>query len=304
MNLLLTGAFPYTEEQLNKIKSIGYNITYIKEERHKLDIDLAIFDVVVCNSLFLYNDINLFSNLKYIQLTSAGFDRVPLEHVKEKGIIINNAKGVYSIPMAEWVILKILEIYKKSKVFYENQKNHIWEKQRDILELTDKNALIIGFGNVGEEIAKRLKAFNAKVIAADIREVESIYIDEFVSMDTLNKTLSKADIVILTLPLNQKTKKIVDKDFIKLLKNNSILINVARGGVINESDLISNIRRNKFLGVVLDVFEEEPLCEKSELWDLTNVIITPHNSFVSNKINDRMFSLIREKLTNFYEENV
>lgn len=296
MKLLLTGAFKYSQEQLNMIQSLGYEVTFVQDERVPLDIDVSEFEAVVCNSLFLYNDITRFKKLEFIQLTSAGLDRVPLDYLKEKGIKLFNAKGVYSIPMAEWVVLKILEIYKKSRKFYDNQAEHKWDKQRDLLELTDKTASIIGFGSVGYEVAKRLKAFDVKVIGVGRRKIESDLLDEYYLIEDIDQVLNKSDIVILTLPLTEETRHLIDRDKIKNMKDNSVLVNVSRGGVIDEAALIEAIQCGKFLGVALDVFEEEPISKDDLLWDLENVIITPHNSFISDKVSDRLFECIEANL--------
>ena len=186
MHLLLTGALNYSEEQLNKIKKLGYEIVYVQDERIPLQIDVSKIDAVVCNGLFLYNDIRKFNNLKFIQLTSAGLDKVPLDFINEQGIKLFNAKGVYSIPMAEWIVLKILEIYKKSRQFYVAQQNHKWEKHRDLLELTDKTAAIIGYGDVGYEVAKRLKAFDLYVIGVGRRDLETQVIDDYCLINEVN----------------------------------------------------------------------------------------------------------------------
>jgi phosphoglycerate dehydrogenase-like enzyme len=297
MKLLLTGAFKYSQEQLNMIQSLGYEVTFVQDERVPLDIDVSEFEAVVCNSLFLYNDITRFKKLEFIQLTSAGLDRVPLDYLKEKGIKLFNAKGVYSIPMAEWVVLKILEIYKKSRKFYDNQAEHKWDKQRDLLELTDKTASIIGFGSVGYEVAKRLKAFDVKVIGVGRRKIESDLLDEYYLIEDIDQVLNKSDIVILTLPLTEETRHLIDRDKIKFMKDNSVLVNVSRGGVIEEAALVDAIQNERFLGVALDVFEEEPLSKESLLWEFENVIITPHNSFVSDKVSERLFELIIQNLT-------
>ncbi|MFP4698133.1 MAG: NAD(P)-dependent oxidoreductase [Eubacteriales bacterium] len=293
--LLLTGAFKYSREQLNKLERLGYEIVFVQDERKALNNDVSDIDAVVCNSLFNYNDIKEFKNLRIIQLTSAGLDRVPLDRITEQGIRLFNARGVYSIPMAEWVILKILEIYKKSRVFYKNQEQHKWEKHRDLLELTDKTAVIIGYGSVGAEIAKRLKVFGVNVISVDRQIREDDYVDEYILIDDLDTALVKSDIIILSLPLTDETRHLINKDRINLMKANVVLINVSRGGIIDETDLIESLRGDKFLGVALDVFEEEPLNE-SLLWDFENVIITPHNSFVSDKMNERLFELMVENL--------
>ena len=293
--LLLTGAFEYSGEQLINLEDLGYEIVFVQDERKTLNIDVSDIDTLVCNSLFLYNDIKEFKNLKTIQLTSAGLDRVPLDYINEKGIQLFNARGVYSIPMAEWAILKTLEIYKKSRVFYKHQEEHKWRKQRDILELTDKTATIIGYGNIGTEIAKRLKAFGVNIISVDRKVKEDEYVSESILIDNLESAFMKSDIIFLTLPLTDDTKHLINEEKIKVMKDDVVLINVARGGIIDETALIESLNKNKFLGVALDVFEEEPLKE-SPLWDLEQVIITPHNSFFSDKVNKRLFELIIENL--------
>lgn len=296
MKLLLTGAFNYSEEQLNQLHNLGYEILYIQDEREPIHFDVSSIDVVVCNSLFLYQDITRFDSLKLIQLISAGLDRIPLDYIKKKGIKVFNAKDVYSIPMAEWALLKVLEIYKRSKEFYKNQEQHKWEKQRNLLELTDKTASIIGFGSVGLELAKRLKAFGVNVIGLGRRKIESEYLDETLLIKDIDEALKKSDIIVLTLPLTRETRHLIDKEKINIMKDKAVLVNLARGGIIDEVDLINALKEGKFLGVALDVFEDEPLGE-SLLWDFENVVITPHNSFVSDKVNDRLFELIIENLT-------
>lgn len=296
MKTLITGAFKYTEEQLQELKKLGLEIQIMKDERMDTNINLSEIEFVICNSLFLYHDIRKFNSLKIIQFTSAGLDRVPLEYIKEKNIKIFNARGVYSIPMAEWTILKILEIYKHSKSFYEKQEKHIWEKDRDILELNSKTACIIGYGNVGQEIAKRLKAFNMTIIAIDKKQIDDNVVDRSYLISDIKGILKYSDINIFTLPLTEETRGIVDRDMISYMKDNTILINIARGALVNEEDLIDMIEKGKFLGVFLDVFENEPLKSNSKLWDFENVIITPHNSFVSENNGDRLYKVIYENI--------
>ena len=128
MKLLLTGAFKCTDEQTEYIKSLGHEIVFVQDEREKIDFDVSDIEGVICNGLFVYNSIEQFKSLKYIQLTSAGYDRVPMEYIKKHGIEIHNARGVYSVPMAEFAVSGILQLIKQSRFFYENQKQHIWKK--------------------------------------------------------------------------------------------------------------------------------------------------------------------------------
>lgn len=293
MNILLTGAFSYSNAQIKKIESLGYNVTFIKNELEELNIDVSNIDVVICNRLFLHNDINKFKNLKVIQTTSAGLDRIPLEYTKKNNIRVFNAGNSYSIPMAEFAIMQLLNIYKNNKQFVKNQLKQKWEVNRELEELSDKKVLIMGFGNVGFEIAKRLYNFVSEIYAYDIKKVDY---DKVIYVSDYKKIIETIDIIILTMPLVKETKYIVNKSFIENLKQGSTLINVSRGKLINEKDLIEAIKSNKFLGVALDVFEEEPLYIENELWSFDNVYITPHNSFVSKINKERLFKVILENL--------
>ncbi len=299
MKLLLTGAFSYTDEQLSILKNSGFEITFVQDECTELSIDVSEFDAVVCNNLFKYNDPEKFSSLKAVQLTSAGFDRVPVGYFASHSISLFNAKGVYSVPMAEWVILKVLEIYKNSAEFYKQQKKKIWEKHRDLQEINGKTVLIAGVGSVGCECAKRFQAFGAKVLGADLFDSKSPYVNEFIHIDNIKDALRRADITVLTLPLNKSTENLFSENLLSIMKDDSILINVSRGGIINEEDLITQMKNGKFSGVALDVFEEEPLSAESPLWTLPRLLITPHNSFVSDGTAERMFNLIYKNLTEF-----
>lgn len=294
MNILITGAITLNENFKKNILELNNNIMFQQHEKDELICDYSWVEGVICNSLFLYHDITKFKNLKYIQLTSAGYDRVPHNYIIQNNIKIYNAKGVYSIPMAEFVISSVLQIYKQNRFFNDNQKKHIWEKNRNLLELFGKNVCILGCGNVGTECAKRFKAFECNVYGVDINIYQNKYFDEIINIKSLNEILPKGDIVVLTLPLTSLTKHLFDKNKFNLMKENAILINISRGAIINTDDLINY--SSKLNAIILDVFEEEPLNENSPLWNMSNVIITPHNSFVGENNNARLYKLILNNL--------
>lgn len=301
MKLLLTGAFKCTDEQIEYLKSLGHDIVFFGDEREKLDFDVSDIEGVICNGLFVYNDIEQFRSLKYIQLTSAGFDRVPMDYINQHGIEIHNARGVYSVPMAEFALTGILQLVKQSRFFYENQKQHIWEKSRTLGELAGKTAVIVGAGNIGSEVAKRLKAFDVTVVGIDITTDQRPYFDKIELFNNLDEQLKAADIIVLTLPLTDDTKGMFDKSKFDLMKNSCIFVNIARGQLVVENDLIDALNNKKISGAVLDVFETEPLEKTSPLWDMDNVIITPPNSFVGQN-NKRMFDVIISNLENYFNE--
>ena len=210
MKILVTGAFQLNSDAKETIEDMGHELYFHKDERETV-LAPEIFDAVICNGLFLYNDIKKFTNLKHIQLTSAGFDRIDVNFCNEKGIKLFNARGVYSIPIAEWAVLKILELYKKSKKFYENEKQHLWEKEREIFELFGKSAIIVGCGSIGTEIAKRLKVFGVKIVGVDIFNPGNDY-DEYFDINDINKALKEADIVVSTVPLTESTNCLFNKE--------------------------------------------------------------------------------------------
>lgn len=297
INLLITGAFCCEEYNIKKLEELNIKVSFHKDEQENVK-NADLYDAVICNGLFLYNDIKKFKNLKYIQLTSAGYDRVPIEYIKEHNIKIFNAKGVYSIPIAEWALAKILELYKKSRCFYTNQEKMLWKKERKIFELYGKTAVIVGCGSIGTEIAKRLKVFGVKILGIDIFKADENYFEEYYDIKSMNEAIKKADFVILTVPLTDDTYHLFNKDKFDIMKQNCVFCNFSRGKVVNEYDLVSALENKKIYGAILDVFEEEPLEEKSEFWNFENVIITPHNSFVGENNNERLFNVILNNLKN------
>lgn len=299
MKLLVTGAFNATAEQLDMLSSLGFEIMFQKDERSESECDFSEADAIICNGIFCYHDISEFKNLKFIQLTSAGLDRVPLDEIRERNIVLFNARGVYSVPMAEFALAGVLSVYKHLNAFCENQKLHIWQKDRNLRELCGETVVTVGCGSVGTECAKLFSAFGAKIIAVDIAKPENEIYNDYYDIKELEKALEIADVVVLTVPLTDETRGLFESEMFSHFKDGSVLVNISRGAVVNENDLIDALKKETLSGAVLDVFENEPLDENSELWDMKNVLITPHNSFVSAKNNARLFSLVCENLKTF-----
>ncbi len=298
MNLLITGAWGEGSKRIPEIEAMGHNTSFLQFEKEKLPCEYEWVEGIICNGIFLYHNIEKFVNLKYIQLTSAGFDRVPIEYIRSHNIRIHNARGVYSVPMAEFVVWGILDFYKKNKVFIENQNKHIWEKQRNLLELSNKTVCILGCGSVGIECAKRLKAFDTKVLGVDIVNVDVEFFDSFFSFDDIKSAIEISDIVIITLPLTEQTNCLFNDEIFDVMKKNSLLVNISRGGIVDTNSLIKALN-NKLSGALIDVFESEPLDNASPLWDLDNIIITPHNSFVGEGNNERLYNVIIKNLKSY-----
>ena len=330
MKLLLTGAWAGAKENKPELESMGHQVLFLQQEKEALPCSYDWVEGVVCNGLFQHHAIERFENLRFIQLTSAGTDRVSLAEIRRRGIEIHNAAGVYSIPMAEFALAGVLQLYKQSGFFYENQRKHRWEKHRGLLELHGKTVCIVGCGSVGTECAKRFQAFGSRVLGVNrtVSKEQRQYFDRIVGLDQLDQILSQADIVLISIALTEKTWHLMNADRFTCMKPGAILVNVARGAIVDQDLLIECLTRSQVRtdsigeqsetgaaysfrkgeyqlpalgGAVLDVFEEEPLSEDSILWDMDNVILTPHNSFVGDGNRKRLNDVILGNINHFFE---
>lgn len=299
MNLLLTGCFKYTEEQLEKIHDLGYEIFFLQQEKDVLPLNASDVEATVCNGLFLSHDISTFSNLKFIQLTSAGYDRVPVDIIKGRNIELHNARGVYSTPMAEWALFRVLENYKQGWFFKQEQDACRWTKHRGLREISGRKVAVIGAGNVGQEVAKRFRALGSEITGFDIHTNTTPFFDKMQLTDNLENAIDGYDIIVITAPLLPSTKGLISRKVLQNLKENAILVNIARGGLIDERVMCDVLAERKDVFAALDVFEQEPLPKDSPIWKMDNVALSPHNSFVSDGNNQRMFDVMYHNLKNF-----
>lgn len=300
MKLLMT--YNYGDEAFKEIEEMGYEISYISENEITEDMKFEEVEVLVCYNPFEKLDISSMKNLKWIQVSSIGVDQVPRKEVLKRDIVVTNNRGGYSIPIGEFVVMRILEIMKNTKYFNSIQTNKRWRLTTDVLELYNKRVLILGTGTIGIEVAKRLKGFGVEIIGVNTNGKPVEFFDKTVSMRNLNDEVEKADVLVLALPHTKDTDNILDEKMLRSMKKDSSIINVSRGNLIDEVALVELLEEGYFRGVALDVFKEEPLSEDSLLWELDRVYITPHNSWVSEKRNERRLELILENLKRYIEK--
>ncbi|WP_286315669.1 phosphoglycerate dehydrogenase [Romboutsia ilealis] len=289
----------YGKEKFDKIKELGYEIIYCNENIVTNNEDVDSTDILVTYNPFKTLDINKMDNLKYIQTTSIGIDQIPVDKILNRDIVIANNKGGYSIPIGEWIVMSILEIYKNSKKFHGQQINKKWKMNFSITELSGKKIGFIGTGTLATEAAKRLQGFDVEVWGVNTTGNNKEYFDKCFKSDEMDEVFKTCDVVVVTIPATKETLGIINKDKFEIMKNGSVFINVGRGNIINEEDLIRYI--HKFRGVALDVFEHEPLDKNSKLWEFDNVIITPHNSWVSDNNEERTFNMVYSNLKKYIE---
>lgn len=291
MKVVLTKAQRWHDDIREKIEALGYEIIDHGDEAEAFTDEEYGCDALVGLNPFRGADVDKFRSLKLFQAISAGYETLPVEKLKEKGVAFANARDVYSVPIAEFTIMRILEIYKKAMKFRKQQTEHIWEKDFRMQELTDKRAAVLGTGSIGAQIAKRLKAFDAVTIGFNRSGRSAEYFDEVHSIDELKNMVNGLDIIIVALPLNDGSIHIIDKNILEKMHKKSILINIGRGQSVDTRALCEILKEERIMGAALDVFEEEPLPDNDPLWDMDNLIFSPHTCSGSNYMNKRIYDL-------------
>lgn len=260
-------------------------------------------DIIMVMPSFCSNDtLDKYPNLKWIQLLTAGFDNIDLNYLKNRGIELSNANDVFSIAIAEDVISKMLYINKNMKFYEENRNNKLWEDKLVEHEIAGSTIGIIGVGSIGFETAKRLKNFETKILGYRRSLKPKAYFDEIYNdQKGLEHILRESDYIILAVPLNNDTKHLINDETLKLMKKSAVLINVARGEVVDQDALIKALENKVIRAAALDVTTPEPLNKESKLWELDNVFLSPHTSNLSPYTVNRLVSRLISNLEKKYE---
>lgn len=238
-------------------------------------------------------------NLRWIHTISAGVNHVLFPYLIDSDIVLTNAAGVYDVSVAEMVLAYMLTIVKRLPEFREQQLAHCWN-ETTVGELRGLTLGVVGLGSLGTQVARLAQAFGMRVVATKRRPKQGGELaDLLLPPDQLHDLLVQSDFVVLSVPLLEETRHLIDAQALAQMKPDAWLINVARGAVVDEHALATALREGKIGGAGLDVFQEEPLPEDSPLWDLPNTLITPHNSGLSNRLYQRSADLFLENLRRY-----
>jgi phosphoglycerate dehydrogenase-like enzyme len=239
--------------------------------------------------------------LRWIHSASAGIDRVATPLVRSRGITVTNARGVFSRPIAEYLVMMLLAIARRLPQLLELQRERTWQPLRGI-ELGRLTVGIIGYGSIGSELARLLEPFGTRILATR-RHAErgagdsaNVMIHGF---DELDRVLGEADVVVLTAPLTEETAGMIGAPQLQSMRESAWLINIARGRLIDDLALRRALESGWIAGAVLDVFNDEPLPPDSPLYDTPNLLITPHTSWSSDRVVERGVELFIENLRHY-----
>lgn len=245
-------------------------------------------------------DVSFAPNVEWLHSFSAGVDRILTPAVAASNSIVSNSRGVHKTPIAEHIIGCMLMFTRGFHTTFHNQGQHLWKKAASLDEISGKVVLVVGMGEIGSEAARLAAAFNARVWALSRSAKERPDFVERVGTNAdLERMLPDADFVVITLPHTDETHHLFNKNLFAKMKPTAVIINIGRGGIINEVDLIEALKAGHIAGAGLDVTEVEPLPAASPLWDMPNVILTPHHSGLSAKYMDRAAEVLARNLEAF-----
>lgn len=296
MNLFFADPRPYPVGFEEALQKLGYTV-YLHKENTPFP-QPEIIDLMIGTKYFAKFDCEPFTKLRFLQLNSAGYDRVPIAKLKGLGITIANARGVYSDPIAEWVVMQWLVAMKMTHAVYQNQKLKEW-KYFGAKEAKGAEVLIVGTGDIAHEIAKRLRPFHVRISGVNTngRKIEGF--DDTFSISELQERIGHYDTVMLTLPFNEATKNMFDAEMIAAMKPGAGILNIGRGGVVDENALAEALNQGRLGYSAFDVFEVEPLPQDSPLWTAQNSIVSPHISYSGQFTKQRLAELTLCNLTKF-----
>jgi D-3-phosphoglycerate dehydrogenase len=246
-----------------------------------------------------WDEVVRIGRLKWIQSSAAGLDHCLVPSVVESDICVTSASGVLADQVAEHALALVLASLRSLPEFFRAQNAKRFQR-RPTRDLHRATVGIVGFGGVGRRIAEVLAAFKTRILATDMYPVDKPdHVDQLWPADQLVRLLNESDIVILCVPLTELTRGMMNADTLSVMKPQALLVNVARGPVVVEADLVDALRRATIAAAALDVTEEEPLAPESPLWDLPNVIITPHVAGQSARRADDMTDFFCRNLVRY-----
>lgn len=238
-------------------------------------------------------------SLKWIHSISAGVEHALDDFLRTAPVVLTNARGVFDLPIAETVLAYILMIVKKMPTFLAQQREHRWKKQA-LREAHGLTVGIVGLGSIGAEIARLCTALGMRVLAIRRRLEEGApNVTQLLPPEQLEQLLAQADFVVLALPLTAETRGLIGAAQLRAMRPEAWLINIARGAIVDEAALIQALQNGVIAGAALDVFATEPLPPDSLLWDMPNVIITPHNSWSTPHLEAREATLFLDNLERY-----
>ena len=302
---------PIHEEGINLLKN---NSNFEYEVVNNVDTEFLKSKIKDCDGISIRTAklsgdvIEAANNLKIISRHGVGYDNIDLEVSKKKGITLAITATANAVAVAEHVMFMILNISKRGSMYDDTVKSGKFNERNKLpktVELWNKNILIAGFGRIGQALIKRCLGFEMNVFVFD-PFVSKEFIEKLggTKVDNLSETSKDIDAMSLHIPLNDETKNIINYELLKSMKKNCIIINAARGGIVNEVDLDRALNENLIFGAGLDVFETEPPAENNPLLKNKKVFLSPHTAAFTEECMTRMGKETIQNIFDFFDGNL
>ncbi|MBN1246588.1 MAG: D-2-hydroxyacid dehydrogenase [Anaerolineae bacterium] len=238
-------------------------------------------------------------SVRWVQTMTAGIDHALRALPPGREVVITNASGVFDVPIAEMVLTYILTMAKRIPEFLAQQREKNWHLLR-LREVAGLTVGIVGLGGIGGEIAARCQALGMTVVATRRHpERGGRGVDRVLGSDQLYELLAMADYVVVATPLTEETRGLIDAEALRQMRPDAVLINIARGAIVDEAALVAALQEGIIGGAALDVFEQEPLPPSSPFWGMPNVLVTPHNSWSTPQLRTREAALFLDNLARY-----
>jgi phosphoglycerate dehydrogenase-like enzyme len=234
---------------------------------------------------------------------SAGVGHLPMDAFAERDVAVTNASGVHGPNVAEYVVGAMLSFVRRFDVARDRKAAREW-RHFQVDELAGSTVTVVGLGAIGEAVVERVTPFDVETVGVRYSPEKGGPTDEVIGFDrdAFHDALSRTDFFVLTCPLTDETEGLVDAEAFATLPSDAVLVNVARGPVVDTDALVSALRGNELAGAALDVTDPEPLPEGHPLWHLSNVMLTPHNAGHTPKYVDRLADIVAENAEGYLEQ--
>ena len=319
-DVMVLSTLRFTDELLDKLRSVSPRLVVKQRTCHDAEeVEQALEDSVeVLYTVYLPANLSRASRLQWVQMHAAGVDHVLDHPIMKSDMLLTTASGIHATPIAEYVFASILAFNRRVPRMLYYQSRREWPQGRWNLfaspELRSSTLGIVGYGSIGREVGRIARCFGMRVVAtkrsvSQMRDVgyavqglgdrEGVLLDEVFPPDRLSEMLGLCDYVVVAVPLTPETRKLIGEAELRAMKPSAYLVNISRGGTVDEGVLLRALQEGWIAGAGLDVFEEEPLSSDSPLYDLEHVILSPHVAGFTLCYDERASDLFAENLRRY-----
>lgn len=297
---------PFTPDQKKTLSEIcasgGYDYKWYDKNEEVVLEDLTGAEALL--GYFPVSHLKSLKNLKWHQVPSAGVDSLCSDIYYDDSVVLTNCSGAFGIAIAEYMLTGVLMLMRSMPAYMKKQNAHLWQEDKITRTIYGSAIAVVGMGDIGSSFASRAKAMGAYIrgVKRTPSAPNEIFDEVYLTKD-LKKAVQGADAVVMSLPGTKETRHILSREIIDSMDEKTIIVNCGRGITIDENALTDALREKRIAGAVLDVFETEPLPKDSPLWDMENVILTPHISGRdTTPVNaEKIFEIFKENLKRFIE---